>query len=213
MSTMRGILLRPITLSLRQIGHVHGAEERQQVMLAHAVELDVPAAPPSRRTSREQGAVDDALEIGLIAAGQESERLFGALGRAHEPFARRVLADLDQDLLHQLGDATSLSDSALWLHDFHRRVVAASSFTLRSSTSDSNRLRLGLLQPDRTSSRGHSPGKRLVPTRLQPSLDHPDDVLRCGNQFARTPRRPHSNTDGRNPASTCSATSRSKADI
>ena len=41
MSTMRGILLSPITLSVRQIGHVHGAEERQQVVLAHAVKLDV----------------------------------------------------------------------------------------------------------------------------------------------------------------------------
>src|ERR1700737_1646981 len=74
---------QPNNLVLGQISHVHGPEERKQVMLAHAVELNVSHHDHFIDLLGEESAVDNALDIHLIAAGKESQRLFRAFGGAN----------------------------------------------------------------------------------------------------------------------------------
>ena len=75
MSTSRGILLRPITLPLRDVGDVALAEERQQVMLAQAVEVDVLDDHHLVIIDGEQRVVEHGVDVGRVAARQEPQRL------------------------------------------------------------------------------------------------------------------------------------------
>ena len=63
-STSRGILLRPITLAVRNVGDVALAEERQQVMLAQAVEVDVLDDHHLAIIDREQRVVQHLVDVG-----------------------------------------------------------------------------------------------------------------------------------------------------
>ena len=104
MSTMRGILLSPITLSRGQIGDVHLAEERQQVVLAHAEELDVLHDHHLVVLHVEQSPVDDLVDVHRVAAGEELQRPLGAQRRAHQAFALGIFTQLAEDFPHRCGD-------------------------------------------------------------------------------------------------------------
>ena len=90
---MRGILLSPITLRLRQIRDVHLAEERQHVVFAHAEELDVPHNHHlvvlhfvERAVDQLRGYRRGSRWLGTCSA------LFHALRRARQTFTARVFA-------------------------------------------------------------------------------------------------------------------------
>src|SRR6266849_4670952 len=129
------------------------------MVLAHTVKLDVLHHHHLVDLLVEQCAVDDALDVGLVAAGQESERLLSAVRRANQAFARGILADLDQDLLHHRSDGFFVQ---LRLHHFHNGFVLLHRLQL---VLNSNRFRLVSCKrmPSR---RGQSPGKVL----RQPAL-------------------------------------------
>ena len=86
-STSRGILLRPITLPLRDVGDVAPAEERQQVVLAQAVEVDVLDDHHLVIIDGEQRVVEHGIDVGRVAAREEPERLLDALRRVDQSFA------------------------------------------------------------------------------------------------------------------------------
>src|SRR5580704_13254489 len=73
-------------------------------MFAHTEELDVLHHHHPIGLLVEQGSIDDALDIGIIAARQKTESLLGALGRPDQAFPGRIFADLHQQLLHQRRD-------------------------------------------------------------------------------------------------------------
>ena len=90
--------------ALRDVGDVALAEERQQVMLAETVEVDVPDDHHLVIIDAEQRVVQRGVDIGRVAARQELERLLHPLRCIEQSFARRILAQLREqlpdDLLH-----------------------------------------------------------------------------------------------------------------
>ena len=80
------------------------AVERQHVVLAQAVELDVLHDHHAARGLREERLVDHDLRVGAVAMGQEGECLRYAQRRLHQAFALGILAQLDQELAHQRFD-------------------------------------------------------------------------------------------------------------
>src|SRR5262245_37872525 len=90
---------------VRDVRHVALAKERQQVMLAEAVHVDVAHHHHFVVVHGEERAVDDFVDVCLVAAGQKPERLVDTSRRFEEPLARRILAELCQQLpnefLHQ----------------------------------------------------------------------------------------------------------------
>ena len=96
MSTSRGILLRPITWPFGNVGDVALAEERQQVVLAQAVEVDVRDDHHLAIIDGEQRAVQHVVDVGRVAAREKPQRLLDPLRRLDQPLARRILAELDQ---------------------------------------------------------------------------------------------------------------------
>jgi tetratricopeptide (TPR) repeat protein len=89
-------LLSPITFGLRDVGDVALAEERQQVVLAEAVEVDVLDDHHLVIIDGEQRAVETASMSASVAARQEAQRLLDALRRVEQPLARRVLPELPE---------------------------------------------------------------------------------------------------------------------
>ena len=73
------------------------AEKRQHVVLAHAEELDVLHDHHLVVFHFVDGAVDDLADIRAVAARQKTQRLFDALGRAHQAFALGVFAERFND--------------------------------------------------------------------------------------------------------------------
>ena len=71
------------------------AEERQHVVLAHTVELNVTHHHHVVRALREERAVDGCGNASRVAFEQELVGLGNARGRAFETLAIRVLAYLD----------------------------------------------------------------------------------------------------------------------
>ena len=98
MSTSLGILLRPITLVPGDVGDVALAEERQQVVLAQAVEVDVLDDHHLAVIDGEQGVVEDLVDVHVVAARQELERLFDALRRIQQSLTARIFSELGQEL-------------------------------------------------------------------------------------------------------------------
>src|SRR4029434_7855648 len=73
-------------MTLGNVGDMTLAEERQQMMLAEAVEIDVLHDDHLAVVDREEGVVEDVVDVGVVAARQELERLFHPYGRpAHTP--------------------------------------------------------------------------------------------------------------------------------
>ena len=85
MSTSRGILLRPITLPLGNVGDVTLAEERQQVMLAQTVEVDVLDDHHLVIIDREQRVVEHRVDVGGVAARQKAQRCSTRFGVSSSP--------------------------------------------------------------------------------------------------------------------------------
>ena len=80
------------------------AVERQQVMLAERVELDVLEDHHVIGVAREIGVVDDRLELLTVAARQERHRLGDAVRRLLQSLAFGILAELDDDLTDEFGN-------------------------------------------------------------------------------------------------------------
>ena len=76
------------------VRHVRAAEEGQQVVLAQAVEVDVLDDHHLAVVDRKQRIVQDAVDVGVVAARKEPERLFNALGRTPQPFPARIFSKL-----------------------------------------------------------------------------------------------------------------------
>ena len=74
-------LAEPDHLAARNVGDVALAEERQQMVLAQAVEVDVLDDHHLAIIDREQRVVQDFVDVGLVSAGQEPERLLDPLRR------------------------------------------------------------------------------------------------------------------------------------
>ena len=85
------------------------AEERQHVMLAEAVEIDVLHDDHFAIVHREQRIVEDRIDIGVVAAGEELQRFLDALRSPDEPLSSRVLAELDQELPNEILHGSILS--------------------------------------------------------------------------------------------------------
>src|SRR5712692_9221615 len=87
--------------TVREIRHVRLAEERQQVVLAQRVDLDVAHAHEVFVTLTVERVADHVGDLHVIAAGQPLERGFDAGGSVSEAFAHRILAQLGEHLPHQ----------------------------------------------------------------------------------------------------------------
>jgi hypothetical protein len=87
---------------LRNVRDVALPEERQQVMLAQAVEIDVLHDDHLVIVDREQSVVQYFVDVGAVAAGQKRERLLNARRRTNQPLASRVFPELSQQLANQI---------------------------------------------------------------------------------------------------------------
>ena len=85
-----------------QIRDVTLPEERQQMMLAQTVEINILDDDHFAVVDGEQRAVDNLIDIGTVAARQEFKR-FSHTGRgSHQPFTCQILADLAQHRLDRI---------------------------------------------------------------------------------------------------------------
>ena len=80
-----------MTLPLRDVGDVALAEERQQVVLAQAVEVDVLDDHHLVIIDGEQRVVEHRIDVRRVSAREKPERLLDALRRVDQTLARRVL--------------------------------------------------------------------------------------------------------------------------
>ena len=74
------------------------AEERQQVVLAQAVEVDVLDDHHLVIIDGEQRVVEHLVDVGAVPAGQKLVRLLHPLRRVAQSFARRIFAEVRQQL-------------------------------------------------------------------------------------------------------------------
>ena len=91
-------------LPSRQVAHVAGAEKRQHVVLAKAVEGDVLDHDHLVVVLVEHRVGDDVFGAQSVAVGELAQRLRHSLRRRLQTLALRVLAQLGQQRLDQLGD-------------------------------------------------------------------------------------------------------------
>src|SRR6516165_3184844 len=89
---------------LGNVANVAATKERKEVMLAKAVELDVPGDHHVVGLLGEDGLVDRLLGIGAVTRGQKPERLSYPQRRLNEPLAIRILADFRKQFPHQPRD-------------------------------------------------------------------------------------------------------------
>ena len=150
---MRGILLSPMTFDLGQIGHVHLAEERQHVVLAHAEELDVLHHHHLVVLHFVERAVDDLVDVHAVAAGQE---LAAPCRRAPACRARPsrvgIFAQLRQHLADQRREDRLFR---LRAHHFHDCFIRFHRPSLQRCCAAVSAMRI-------FSSRGHSPGNAAL---------------------------------------------------
>ena len=72
------------------------------MVLAQAVEVDVLDDDHLAVIDGEQRAVEDVVDVRVVAAGQEFEGLFDPFRRVHEPFAGRIFPEFGQQLSNQI---------------------------------------------------------------------------------------------------------------
>jgi hypothetical protein len=72
------------------------AEKRQQMMLAQAVEVDIPDDDHLVIINCEQRAVENVLDVRLVPARQELEGLLNPFRRVAQSFTARILPELGQ---------------------------------------------------------------------------------------------------------------------
>src|SRR5262249_6854832 len=77
------------------------AVERQQVMLAHAEEVDAAHEHHLVVVLAEDGAVQRLLQVLAVPLREEAQRFLDALRCAAQPLALRVLAELAEQLTNQ----------------------------------------------------------------------------------------------------------------
>ena len=97
----------------RDVRHGRGAEERQEMVLAQRVERDVLDDHHLAVVDVEDRPVDESLRVDVVAGGQLGVHAVHPLRRADQPVARRVFADLDQDLADGRFDAVGASAVAM----------------------------------------------------------------------------------------------------
>src|SRR5688572_8433595 len=85
----------------RNVGDVALAEERQQVVLAQAVEIDVLHDHHLTVIDGEQGVVEHFIDIHAVAAREEREGLFDALWGVEKPLAAWIFSERGQELPDQ----------------------------------------------------------------------------------------------------------------
>src|SRR4029453_7242997 len=73
-------------------------DERQQVMLAEAVEVDVAKDDHLAILDSKERIVEDCLDVAVIPAREEPQRILDAPRRLAQSFAIRVLSELGQQL-------------------------------------------------------------------------------------------------------------------
>src|SRR6266550_3953257 len=87
--------------AVRQVGDVRPTEERQQVVLAQRVDLDVAHAHQVLVPLAVQGVTDHVRDRHVVPAGEPLEGRLDAGRRLTQALAARVLAELIEDLAHQ----------------------------------------------------------------------------------------------------------------
>src|SRR5688572_10070465 len=106
-----GDLAQPDDLAVRNVGHVAFAEERQQVMLAEAVHVDVAHHHHFIVGNVEERAVDDFVHVRAVPARQKAERLLDATRRLGEALAVGVLTKRGEQLADKIGHGSVLVES------------------------------------------------------------------------------------------------------
>ncbi len=91
-------------LAIGQVGHMHLADDRQQVMLAQGVQFDIAQQHHLVVVRREQGPVDDTVQVLVIATGEILHCLRGAHRGIQQALALRVLAQTGEDVAVALGE-------------------------------------------------------------------------------------------------------------
>jgi hypothetical protein len=81
---------------------VHAPEEREQVVLAEAVELDVFDEHHLGAVLVEDSLADDLLDRGAVAGGELLQAPRHAVGRARQPLTGRIFSQLKQELMHEV---------------------------------------------------------------------------------------------------------------
>src|SRR3990172_133370 len=107
-------------LVARDVRHGRLAEEREEVVLAERVELDVLDDHHLGVLDLEDGAVEESIRIDVVTGQELAVHPVDATGGLEQPRAVRILADLAQDL------ADGLLDPAIARDDDHFRRLAES---------------------------------------------------------------------------------------
>src|SRR5260370_10997977 len=104
------------------------AEERQQMVLAEAEELDILHHHHLVEGHGEESTIHDLRQAGPIAAGEILHGALPALGGVNEALAQGVFAEQAQHLLHAGGNL-----AAFLRYHFYRGFLSHVAFSLISS--------------------------------------------------------------------------------
>ena len=99
-----GYLTKPGNTSVRNICHMYLAEERQHVMLAERIEIDIFDHHHLTIILFKERGTQDRLRIFVVTFAKELQRFSHALRSFHQPLAGRIFSDLLQGRLHRLSD-------------------------------------------------------------------------------------------------------------
>ncbi len=97
-STSRGNLGKADHLSGWHVGHMHAAQERQHVMLAQAVKLDIADDHHLVIADIEQGSIDDLFRICAVAAEQFCVHACNTPRGIEQAFPFRLFSQSRQEL-------------------------------------------------------------------------------------------------------------------
>ena len=90
---------QPDYFALGNIGHVAFADKGQHMVLAHGVQFDVLHDHHLFRAGREEGVIDDFVDILAIAAHEKFHGFRGAFRGIREPWATEVFTDRCDDIV------------------------------------------------------------------------------------------------------------------
>ena len=99
-----GHLGEPQDLAVRDVGDVRPPEERQQVVLAERIELDVPHHDHALVGLGEDRVADGLRHRHVVALGEEAQRRLHPLRRLDESFAPGVLAQRREHVADLVGE-------------------------------------------------------------------------------------------------------------
>ena len=146
-------------LALRDVPHRAAAVERQHVVFAQRVDLDVPQHDHVVRARVEDGVAQDAARRLAVAAREKRKRLGDALRRLQEAVAPRILAQFDQQLPHQLGNPLLVRFIRLLAHGRIVYHIVSDRGTAPS--------------PCRRGRRARAPSRRRTPPGTRPCASRP----------------------------------------